>query len=315
MAIRLDSTDSRPVIRQEGPLAGRVILVTGAARGIGLRTCLELVRQGAQVVALGRQASFEHLWATGVTLPGEICVEFLDVRVPAQIDAAVARVVRRFGHIDALINNAAVNYRALVMDMGEEDIRDQLETNFLGPLHLIRAVLPHMRRERNGRIVNISSVGGMMAMPSMGMYSATKFALEGLSEALWYECRRKGIWVSLVEPGFIDSGALDHVRLSAAARERIYTRDEDAAFYPAFESFVRRLYRWFGSPESMVVGTIVRALSDRRPSLRYPATPDALFFFWMRRLLPRSVYHSLLLHNIPSLSAPKPALVRRPAFR
>src|SRR5690606_2444621 len=109
-------------------------------------------------------------------------------------------------------NNAGLAYRAVVEHVNETERRAQLDVNFRAPMELIRLVLPHMRARRAGRILNISSVGGMMAMPTMGIYSASKFALEGMTEALWYEVRPWNIKVSLVQPGFIRSRSFERTR-------------------------------------------------------------------------------------------------------
>ncbi|MBI5153742.1 SDR family NAD(P)-dependent oxidoreductase [Candidatus Poribacteria bacterium] len=276
------------------PLRGRVILITGAARGIGRAAALMAARAGAIVIATARPDSLALLRR----MPGNMAVLPLDVRDERQIRECLATIMRRWGRLDALVNNAAVSIRAFVEHTGHEDIREQLRTNFIGPLNLIRAVLPVMKRQGSGRIVNVSSVGGMMAMPAMGMYSATKFALEGLSESLWYECRPLGIHVSLVEPGFTRSGALERIRHSRRAQAHM-AAEPSRNRYATFEAFVSRLYERFGSGEKRAARAILRALTDPRPRLRYPATPDAFFFFWMRRLLPRPLYHSLLYSSLP----------------
>jgi len=280
-------------------LAGKVVLVTGATRGIGLALAKALAVKGAQVVATGRAASIERTLAGNGHLPKSIRWAPLDVTKPDEIRDGVTRIAAAYGRIDVLVNNAAVSIRALVADTDDEDTAQQMATNFEGPLRLIRAVLPHMQHRRAGHIVNVSSVGGMMAMPHMAMYSASKFALEGLTESLWYECRPYGIRVSLIQPGFATSGALRHVHWSAAARHRIRHDPAHGSTYEAFEHFVQHLYRRFGTSENHVVQTIVRALESPAPALRYPATPDAWLFFWLRRLLPRFAYHRILYFGLP----------------
>lgn len=294
-------------------VAGKVVIVTGATRGIGLALAKALAVRGAQVVATGRAASIARLCAEHPALPRSIQWEALDVTRPEEIERCVARIAEQHGHIDALVNNAGVSIRALVADTGDEDVAQQMAVNFEGPLRMIRAVLPHMQQRRAGRIVTVSSVGGMMAMPCMAMYSASKFAVEGLMESLWYECLPYGIRVSLIQPGFALSGALRHVSWSAAARERIRRDPAHGSAYEAFEHFVKHLYRRFGTDEEAVVRTILKALESRTPRLRYPATADARFFFWVRRLLPRALYHRILYHGLPSrLRVPADAWQARP---
>jgi len=279
-------------------LAGHVVLITGAARGLGRVSALAAARAGATVIATARAESLEGLESLRGEVPG-IEAAVLDVRQESQCFAVISDCIARHGRLDALVNNAAVTYRALIADAEHEDIDEQLSTNFLGPLHLIRAVLPHMKARGAGRIVNVSSVAGMMAMPTMGMYSATKFAIEGLSESLWYEARFHGIHVSLVEPGFTRNGALEHIRYCRRARDLIANATDGKSFYQVFDEFVAEQYRRFGSEEHEVVAAVMRALTDRHPALRYPATRDATFFYWLRRLLPRRFYHWLLYRELP----------------
>jgi len=285
--------------RSSAEFKNQVVLITGASRGLGLALAIALARKGATVIATARPESVERLHWEEDSAITRLIHHPMDIADPESVHRTVGMIEQRYGGIDILINNAAITIRSLISDLADEEIERQLTVNFEGPLRLIRAVLPLMQARRRGRILNISSVGGMMAMPAMGMYSATTFATEGLTESLWYECRPYGIHVTLIEPGFTLTGGLRHVSFSEAALHKMKARGEEGAVYEAFEKFVRTLYRRFGTRKSVVVRTALKALRAPRPKLRYPATADAWFFFWLRRLLPRRLYHLILFRGLP----------------
>ena len=129
----------------------------------------------------------------------------LDITSADMRGELIANIEAQYGGVDILINNAGFTFRAVVEDVSEEDRLQQMNTNFRSPMELIRLCLPNMRQKRQGKIINISSVGGQMAMPTMAVYSASKHALEGATESLWYELKPWNIKVTLVQPGFINS--------------------------------------------------------------------------------------------------------------
>ena len=145
-------------------------------------------REGYQIFATTRNSSFDQLKDIVKGRP-RIIPRALNVTQLDQAREVVGWIEKMHGPVDILINNAGVSYRTVVEEMTPEDELVQMATNYLGPMHLIRLVLPAMRKRRCGHIINISSVGGMMAMPTMSSYSASKFALEGGTESLWYELR------------------------------------------------------------------------------------------------------------------------------
>lgn len=191
-----------------------VVLVTGASVGIGLALVHALRKtRRYRVVATARAASLDRLRAAGIDEDECTLLRPLDVTSQEQCRRTIEEVAVHWQGVDILINNAGISYRAVVEHLCEEDLFKQLAVNFIGPMQLIRLVLPYMRSQREGRIINVSSVGGMMAMPTMGAYSASKFALEGASEALWYEVRPWNIKVTLVQPGFVRSDSFERVYL------------------------------------------------------------------------------------------------------
>jgi NAD(P)-dependent dehydrogenase (short-subunit alcohol dehydrogenase family) len=174
-----------------------VWLITGCSSGFGRELARVVLDHGHRVVATARNIDALSEFsanASALTLA-------LDVTDPAQIAQVVAQAVAHFGSIDVLVNNAGYLYFSAIETGDDTDIRAIFETNFFGALNLCKAVLPGMRERRRGHIVNISSTGGQVSFPGVGYYTATKFALEGLSEALSQECASFGVKVLIVEPG------------------------------------------------------------------------------------------------------------------
>ncbi len=184
-----------------------VVVITGASAGIGRATAVRFAREGANLVLAAR--SQERLERLAERLDQRFSVETLvvrcDVREHEQVDALVEAALARFGRIDVLVNNAGYGLYGRVEDTPEEAFRDLLETNVLGTHHAIRAVLPHMRRQGSGHIVNVGSVVGKRSWPYHGAYAASKFALTGLTQALRGELAGSGVTVSLVLPASTDT--------------------------------------------------------------------------------------------------------------
>jgi NAD(P)-dependent dehydrogenase (short-subunit alcohol dehydrogenase family) len=191
-------------------LRGRTVLVTGGSRGLGLCIARELTRVGARVAICGRDEATLDRARCELERHGLVVALRCDMRVREDVDLLVKEVGARLGPIDALVNNAGLVTVGPVEAMEVQDFADAMDTNFWGPLHAIRAVLPEMRRRRTGRIVNIASIGGMIAMPHLLPYSASKFALVGLSEGLRAELARDGILVTTICPGLMRTGSPRH---------------------------------------------------------------------------------------------------------
>ena len=174
-----------------------VWLVTGCSTGFGQELARTLLRRGHDVVVTARNAATLAEFASH----GSALVATLDVTVPQQIAEVVRQAESRFGRIDVLVNKAGYGYLAAVEEGEDDEVRAMFETNVFGLISVTKAVLPGMRQRRRGHIVNISSVGGLVGLPGIGYYNATKFAVEGLSEALAKETASLGIKVTVVEPG------------------------------------------------------------------------------------------------------------------
>jgi NAD(P)-dependent dehydrogenase (short-subunit alcohol dehydrogenase family) len=189
-----------------------VWLITGCSSGIGRALAAAALSAGHRVVLTAR--TIDSLQELAALHPAKALVLPLDVTKPVRISEIVAQVESHFGTIDVLVNNAGVGYLAAVEEGRDEEIRWQFETNFFGPAALARAVLPGMRRRGRGTIVNISSMAGFIGMMGMGYYSASKFALEGLTEALWQELEPLGLRAMLVEPGGFRTGMVQRTKTS-----------------------------------------------------------------------------------------------------
>src|SRR3954451_8123971 len=187
----------------------RVVVITGGSRGLGLVMARMLVDQGAHVVLLARDTgelarAREDLDARG---RGSATTFRCDVRRRAEVRATVSAVIEQFRRVDVLINNAGIIQVGPLENMVEEDFENAMATHFWGPLHLMLELLPSMRHRGFGRIVNISSIGGKVAVPHLGPYSASKFALVGLSDAVRAELDRYGVSVTTVAPGLMRTGS------------------------------------------------------------------------------------------------------------
>jgi len=173
-----------------------VWFITGCSTGFGRELASHLLGLGYRTVVTARNPADVKDLAT----KGEALALKLDVTDQSQIDAAIKAAEKQFGGIDVLVNNAGIGYFAAVEESEDQEVRRMFEINVFGMSRMIKAVLPGMRQRRKGFIVNISSVAGLRSFPSLGFYNATKFAVEGLSEALWQEVEPLGIKVMLVEP-------------------------------------------------------------------------------------------------------------------
>ncbi|MBV5271974.1 MAG: SDR family NAD(P)-dependent oxidoreductase [Afipia sp.] len=194
----------------------RVWFITGASRGFGARITAQALAQGDAVVATARDSS------TVTKQFGEnesLLAVKLDVTNEAQAHEAARAAVKKFGRIDVLVNNAGFGLLGAVEEASDAEVQRVFGTNVFGLLNVTRAVLPHMRRQHSGHVINISSVGGYAGYPGWGVYGATKFAVEGLSEAMTAELAPLGIHVTVVEPGFFRTDFLDDQSLSRTRQE------------------------------------------------------------------------------------------------
>lgn len=279
------------------------VLITGASTGLGLALAQRLIAAGEHRLILTARSSSIHRFAESRIEEGpNVWLRPLDVNDPDERRAVIEEAESEADGVEILVNNAGVAYRSVVEHVRDEERSAQMAVNFSSPMALIRLVLPGMRRRRRGRIVNISSVGGMMAMPTMAVYSASKFALEGATEALWYEVRPWGIRVTLVEPGFINSSSVWNTRFTDLSR--LSSRDHGDPYHSHYEHmgrFIDRTMSHAWDTPDRVARRIQRVLQRRRPPLRVQVTLDAHLFSLLRRLLPRTLYHAVLYRALPGI--------------
>ena len=188
--------------------AGRSVVITGGSRGLGLVMARHLAAEGARLCLLARDMSELERARDELTAMGaDVCVLRCDIRRRADVRAAVDQILERWPAIDILINNAGVIQVGPLEHMTEEDFENAMATHFWGPLHLMFEIVPSMRRRGFGRIVNVTSVGGRVAVPHMAPYTASKFALVGLSDAVRAELNQYGVRVTTVVPGPMRTGS------------------------------------------------------------------------------------------------------------
>ena len=278
-----------------------VVLITGASTGIGLALCKLLHRhQQYRIVATARESSLKRFAEAGLHNDEHLMLLALDVTDQDQQAACIEQIEARFGPVDILINNAGVCHRAVFEHLDDDYLDELMRVNFWAPIQLSRLVIPQMRHKRNGYIINVSSVGGMMAMPTMGAYSASKFALEGASEALWYEMRPWNVKVSLIEPGFIHSKAFQHTSFSNQAIDaQLDPYNPYFKYYYYLNKLIAKGMRLAPATPDTVARRIYRVMHTTDPHFRIPVTIDAWIFRLLRQILPRGLYHRMLYANIP----------------
>jgi len=256
----------------------KVALVTGASSGIGEATVRKLLERGYEVYAAARR--MERM--AGLAERGAKLLP-LDLTDDASIAAATARIEAESGRVDVLVNNAGYGSYGAVEDVPLGEARRQFEVNLFGAARLIQLVLPMMRAQRGGKIVNVTSIGGKGWEPFGAWYHSTKFALEGLSDCLRVELRPFGIDVIVIEPGAI------RTEWPAIATASLLERSGDTAYGP----YARRHAKIFegagdsklASPPEAVADIIHRAVTSRRPRTRYAAAGGAKFFLFLNRIL------------------------------
>jgi len=277
-----------------------VLLVTGCSSGIGLALARLLEKERRyRVVVTARESSLPKIKKAGLVESDRFLLRPLDVNVGDERKALIQEIKRIWGGVDILVNNAGISYRAVVEHMSESDELNQLRTNYLAPMALIRLVLPFMRKKGRGKIINVSSVSGMLAMPTMSSYSASKHALQGASEALWYEMKPLGINVTLVQPGFVNSNSFKNVyhpvkHLARSGEDAVY---ED--YYDNMIPFVAKMMRSSLANPTTIAKKILRVIKTQNPPLMVPASPDAVVFYYLRRLIPRRLFFPILFHLLP----------------
>lgn len=237
---------------------GKVWFITGASTGFGRLLSEYVVAQGGSVVATARRP--ETLKELEQGAPAQIQALQLDVTDTSQIDGAVKDALARFGHIDVLVNNAGYGLTGAFEEVDDAEVKQLFDTNVFGLIHVTKALLPHFRERRAGHIVNLSSIGGLVGLAGWSMYNATKFAVEGMSEALATELEPLGISVTIVEPGPFRTDFLGRSGVEAKATIPDYA----ASAGKTREYFRTQAGKQAGDPQR-AVEAIVAAVSAPKP--------------------------------------------------
>lgn len=256
----------------------RVVLITGASSGVGQTSARVLAQRGNRVFGTSRRAAGAQVTSGVQMLP-------LDVRSDDSVSACVKQVVDQAGRLDVLINNAAYELAGAVEEVSLEEARAQFETNFFGVARMVQAVLPSMRQRRQGLIINVSSYSGVSAIPFLGVYSASKSALEGYSEALRMEVRPFNIHVSVTEAGFLKTPMMDKRQVSA-----VRIGDYDPWRQRALVA-IREMEEKSPGPE-LVADTIARILASEKPRFRYLIGRQARSSSRLHWLLPEALFEN-----------------------
>src|SRR5271170_2161090 len=257
-------------------LRPNIIVITGASSGIGKATARLFVDKGWNVVATMRNPAAEKDLKESARLK----LVALDVQDPASPRAAVAEAIKAFGRIDVWLNNAGYGAFGPVEAGTPEQIRRQFDVNVFGLIACVQAVAPHFRANKAGVLINVSSIGGLMVVPAFSVYNATKFAVEGLSEGLWYELGTFGIKVKVIEPGAIKTDF-------GGRSQDVW----DVSRVPAYATFMdkvkvaRARYIQNSSSPETVAEVVYQAATDPSDRMRYPVGSDARRLIPLRRLL------------------------------
>jgi len=265
--------------------SGSIALVTGANSGFGLACARALAIKGIRVYATYRNPrKAGQLWDLSRTLP--VFPLLMDINRNPSVERGVRQLLKREGRIDILLNNAGFVMAGFWEDLSDEDIRDQFETNVFGLLRVTRAVLPSMRKQGSGKILNIGSVAAFAALPGLGPYSATKSAVNSITEALRMEARPWGVEVAEVNPGEIRTSVVQNTRmgekvLSAKSPYTPFTRQFEKLTKGRFEK---------AAPVERLVKTVLNALGQTPMKRRYLVKPDDYAVYYLRWLLPDNVW-------------------------
>ncbi|HEY2772064.1 MAG TPA: oxidoreductase [Solirubrobacteraceae bacterium] len=277
-------------------MPSEAVLITGCSSGIGYSTAERLAAEGWKVYATARRPE------TLTELEGKGCVTLaLDVTDEESMRAAVDTVAEAEGAVGVLINNAGYSQSGAVESIPLDTVRRQFDTNVFGLIRMCQLVLPGMRKQQSGKIVNIGSMGGRLTFPGGGFYHATKYAIEAISDALRFEVRGFGVDVILIEPGLIVTkfGDVASGSVSEAGGDGPYgefNRKVAKLTENAYKGPMSKL----GAGPDAVAKAIAGALRSERPKARYPVTPSAHLMINQRRFTPDRVWDLMMRSQFPT---------------
>jgi len=263
----------------------KTVLITGASSGFGKEAAKLFHTNGWNVIATMRSPEKEVELSTF----SDVLISKLDVTDPLSIKSAVAAGIEKFGRIDVLVNNAGYGALGALEAATADQIKQQFDVNFFGLIAVTKAVLPGMRQQKSGIIVNISSVGGRVTFPFSSLYHATKFAVEGLTESIQYELNPLGIYLKIVEPG-------GYKTEFAGRSMTLFTNEGLGDYQAAFDKFTEMLGHWPMSENiGEVADVIYEAATDGTEQLRYQVGPDAAHLIQTRQQMDDANFKKMMV--------------------
>jgi NAD(P)-dependent dehydrogenase (short-subunit alcohol dehydrogenase family) len=270
----------------------KTILITGCSSGIGFDTVFALKKRGHRVIASCRSSSDLQM-----LLSKDIEAILLDLSDSSSIQSAFTQLLMMTsGRLDVLINNAGFGQVGALEDISREILTKQFETNVFGLHELTRLAIPIMRKQGSGRIINISSILGIISLPFRGAYNASKYAVEGLSDTLRLELKGSGISVITIEPGPIESRFRDNAvdkSLLNIDRENSHFKLQYSNMLKSFKK--KKVNSVFTKDTQSVIKSLVHSIESKRPKPKYPITLPAHIFIWLKRILSTNMMDKLLL--------------------
>ena len=274
------------------------ILITGCSSGIGLETAALLANSGHRVIATMRDITKAKELTDKVSIPNNLCLMSMDITKPETIVSAVKSIIEQFGTIDVLINNAGITIDGFFEDHSPEDVEWIFKTNVMGMMNVTRTVLPYMRKQKSGQIINIGSIAGRWALPAISVYSATKFAVDGFTEGLRHELMPWGIKVTVVEPCFVNTNMVTVNRNVAAntanPHSPYYVMTEQA------EAFYEKYGQKYEIEPEVVAAKIKEIINTSNPKLRYMLGNREQITNLLIRILPERLANLFLKNNYPA---------------
>lgn len=272
----------------------RVAVVTGASSGIGYETSLTLARNGFVTYATMRSLNKgENIKTAAEEEKLPLKIVQLDVTDDESVKDAMQSIISEASGIDVLVNNAGYGLVGALEDLAMEEIKSQYGTNLFGVIRVTQAVLPIMRKQKSGIIVNISSAAGRFAIPGQSAYVSTKFAIEGLSESIAYELEPFGIKVVLIEPGIVKTSMANNMVIAKKSQ------DPSSPYYRLIENAVSSIEHGLETRSSpdVVAKVVLKAVTSENPNLRYLAGKDIETWMEAKRSMPDEEFHKMMSGN------------------
>lgn len=273
----------------------QVALITGCSSGIGYETALLLGRNGFRTFATMRNTKKSDSLQEIIRKEGlDVSIQQLDVNNNESIENTINNIKNEANRIDVLINNAGFGLVGFFEDLTLDEIRDQFETNFFGVLNITKKIIPIMRLQKSGTIINISSGAGQVGLPGISAYVSTKFAIEGFSESLMYELHPYGIKVVIIEPGVIKTNFFRNCKVSehSVKKNSTYSRSLDK-----FQRNIEIMQEHATSPTD-VAKVIIQVLGNSEPKQRYIVGNDVAMILEAKRNLSDSEFKKMMIQNI-----------------